>query len=100
MSEQTAATGLRAAPDPKPKGSRNPSYTVFRQHNDADTTPGSAAYTLLSEQVAAPSRKEAIKQATEGLEAEKQSGTFLVVQTKEIKRITRKRRTETVDDFE
>lgn len=89
---------LRAAPDPEPKKKQDPTYSVFRKV-EVDAEVSGMTYVLLTEQIKAPSRKEAVRRATEKVEQAMKGGTFLVIPADAIKTLTRTTRTETVDDF-
>jgi len=80
-------------PDPNPARVKNPSYHVF-VYIDEHGVDGWRQITDDTNPVSAPSRKEAIKAV-----APSTSGRFLVIPAKEFVPITRKTRTETVDEF-
>jgi hypothetical protein len=81
-------------PDPNPARVKNPSYHVF-VYIDDHGVDGWRQITDETNPVSASSRKEAIKAV-----APSTSGRFLVIPAKEFVPISRKTRTETVDDWE
>ena len=88
-----AQTRLKATAEKTAARVKNPSYHVF-VFSDESGLEGWRMLTAEDAPVSASSRKEAIKTA-----AQSTSGRFLVIPAKEFQPVTRKTRTETIDEF-
>jgi hypothetical protein len=93
-----AKARLQAAAEPKPAKRSKASYAVLRLI-EVDGEKDHLSYVLITEQVAASSRREAIKLATANIEEAMKSGDFLVIPSAQVQTIKRTTRTETVDEF-
>jgi hypothetical protein len=74
----------------KPTRQRRPSYDVYRQDDDGTLD-------LITGDVKAPTRREAIVKATVDLPEDRQVGTFATVKHGEVQTITRTRKVEPTD---
>jgi hypothetical protein len=85
---------LQAAAEPEPvKRTKNPVYAVFVENDQH-------ALDCMTEQVAANSRKDAIRKAVEANGGKPESGRFLVVPVGSLSWHTRSTRTETAEVWE
>lgn len=73
----------------KPRA-KNPSYDVYRQDDDGTLD-------RIAVDVKAPTRREAIVQATAGMQEDRQYGTFATVKHGEMRSDTRARKVEPTD---
>jgi hypothetical protein len=86
----------QAADGPVIKRTKNPEYAVFRQC-EVDAEPDT--YLLINNQVKASSRRGAIISATGELEEGLKGGVFLVIPSAQVQMISRRTRTEVVDEW-
>ena len=76
---------------------KDPEYAVFRRCEVPDQTTDT--YFLLTQQVKASSRREAIKAATDKLEEGLKGGVFLVIPTAQVQTISRETKAVVVDEW-